>query len=93
MGRSMIEPEIYRAIGNKIRWKGHGVTRGRVTNAQGGYMIDNTLLRILDVAYSTYLAKIEDSLPKLNDGFIVEDLLLRHSWCGNRYASWRQFET
>ncbi|DBA03255.1 TPA: hypothetical protein N0F65_011614 [Lagenidium giganteum] len=47
-GRGMIGTEISGAIRDWIRWSGHG---GSVTDAQGEFMIDNTMLRIPDVAY------------------------------------------
>ncbi|ETO58879.1 hypothetical protein F444_22744 [Phytophthora nicotianae P1976] len=47
-GRSVIGPYICRALLNWAAWSGHG---GRVTDAQGEYVLDGTTLRVPDVAY------------------------------------------
>ncbi|GLD98812.1 hypothetical protein PINS_up007530 [Pythium insidiosum] len=47
-GRSEIGPFISREVLNWVAWSGHG---GRVTNAQGEYVLDDTTLRVPDVAY------------------------------------------
>ncbi|KAL7690549.1 putative restriction endonuclease type II [Plasmopara halstedii] len=47
-GRSVIGPEIITVLKNWAKWTGHG---GRVTNAQGEYVLDGITLRVPDVAY------------------------------------------
>ncbi|ETI32881.1 hypothetical protein F443_20383 [Phytophthora nicotianae P1569] len=47
-GRSVIGPYICKVLLNWAAWSGHG---GRVTNAQGEYVLDDTTLRVPDVAY------------------------------------------
>ncbi|GMF23498.1 unnamed protein product [Phytophthora lilii] len=47
-GRSVIGPYICKALLQWAAWSGHG---GRVTDAQGEYVLDGTTLRVPDVAY------------------------------------------
>ena len=48
LGHSLIGSEISGALINWAKWGGHG---GRVTGAQGEYVLDDTMLRVPDVAY------------------------------------------
>ncbi|KAL7692015.1 putative restriction endonuclease type II, Zinc finger C2H2-type [Plasmopara halstedii] len=45
---SVIGPEIITVLKEWAKWSGHG---GRVTDAQGEYVLDGTTLRVPDVAY------------------------------------------